>query len=209
MPQISYTPVFQLPNWRDNIDRVSADGPNGFNVQFTGLLNEFNQLSNVVSQLNAAIAAVGTPPPTKVTITFTPTLTQTDATPWTHSPGLATKPAGATSAHGMMSLGLPSGVTVLSLRLSGQNSDSSQKNPANGILLARLLRQSLKLDGTPPDPMVTVQGTGVTFDTSGNVDAQFAKVDNDHKYFIIAQLDNALQTDVVQISGFQIAYMTA
>lgn len=207
--QISYTPVFQLPNWRDNIDRVSADGPNGFNIQFAGLLNEFNQISTVVSELNAAIAAVGTPPPVQVTITLTPSMIQTDAAPWAHQPGFAVKPSNATSAHGMMSVSLPSGVNVSSLRASGQNADSTGKVAANGILLVKLLRQSRLVDGSPPDTMVTVEGTGVTFDASGNVDTQFATVDNNHKYFIMAQLDNAQATDTVQLSAFQIVYMTA
>lgn len=210
--QISYTPVFQPPNWRDNIDRVSADGPNGFNIQFAGLLNEFNQIANVVSLLNTAIAAVGTPQPRPVTITLTPSMIQTDAAPWAHQPGFAVKPPSATSAHGMMSVSLPnvpSGVTVLSLRASGQNADSTGKVAGNGILLVKLLRQSRLEDGSPPDTMVTVEGTGVTFDASGNVDTQFATVDNNHKYFIMAQLDNAQATDLVQLSAFQIVYMTA
>lgn len=209
MPDQIYTPGFQLPNWRDNIDRVSADGPSGFNIQFASLLKELQQISAQFQDVYVQIAKVGTPPPTLVTITFTPTLTATDTTPWTHQPGLAVKPLNATSAHGMMSVNLPSGVRVLTLRVSGQNSDSTSKNAANGILLARLLRQSRLLDGTSPDTMVTVQGTGVTFDTSGNVDTNFARIDNNHKYFITAQLDNAAGNDIVQISSFQISYMTA
>src|SRR5579883_3076238 len=55
MADITYTPLYQPPAWRDNVDFVSAEGPGGFNAQFQALQAELAQLSSVVKQLSDAI----------------------------------------------------------------------------------------------------------------------------------------------------------
>lgn len=55
MADITYTPQFQPPAWRDNVDFVSAEAPGGFNAQFQALQAELMQLSGIVKELNDAI----------------------------------------------------------------------------------------------------------------------------------------------------------
>lgn len=53
---ITYTAQFRAPVWQDNVDLVSAGGPNGFNAQFKSLQAEFNAFNGIVQQLNTAIS---------------------------------------------------------------------------------------------------------------------------------------------------------
>lgn len=57
MPDITYSPQFQPPNWHDNVDLVAAEGPRGFNAQFQALQAELTRLSTVVKQLNDALVS--------------------------------------------------------------------------------------------------------------------------------------------------------
>ena len=41
MASVTYTPKFQSPEYVDNVDRVQAGGPKGFNFQFQQLQAEF------------------------------------------------------------------------------------------------------------------------------------------------------------------------
>lgn len=52
---ITYTPQFQAPIWQDNVDLVTAGGPNGFNAQFKSLQAEFNVINGIVQQVNTVI----------------------------------------------------------------------------------------------------------------------------------------------------------
>ena len=63
MAVISYIPGFQHQDWIDNVDRVQAGGDNGFNLRFHALEAEFNRLAGVITQLNAALQALGQQPP--------------------------------------------------------------------------------------------------------------------------------------------------
>lgn len=53
---ITYTPLFTHEDWIDNVDRVQAGGPNGFNIRFNGISEEFGKLSTVVESISSAIA---------------------------------------------------------------------------------------------------------------------------------------------------------
>ncbi len=52
---ITYTPLFTHDDWIDNVDRVQAGGPNGFNIRFNGVAEEFGKLSTVVASIGTAI----------------------------------------------------------------------------------------------------------------------------------------------------------
>jgi hypothetical protein len=55
MADIKYDPKFQPPTWRDSVDLVLAEGPNGFNAQFQNLRDELDALSAVVKTLSDTI----------------------------------------------------------------------------------------------------------------------------------------------------------
>jgi len=52
---ITYTPLFTHDDWIDNVDRVQAGGPNGFNIRFNGVAEEFGKLATVVASIGTAI----------------------------------------------------------------------------------------------------------------------------------------------------------
>src|SRR5437016_183124 len=121
---IKYTrTTFQHVDWTDNVSRVQADRADGFNIRFHALEAEFDQISKVFDLVNAALVALGQkPPPKEIKITLTPVLETTALNGWSHLQGLAQKPPGQTSAEGMMSVDLPDGVKLLTLRVNGRNS---------------------------------------------------------------------------------------
>ena len=211
MADITYTrQFFQHSDWTDFVDPVQAGGTNGFNIRFHNLETEFDQISKVIAQINTAILAAGQKPPTQAKITLTPSLTTTAAVGWTHQAGFAQKLGGQTSAQGMMSVDLPNGIKIISLRVTGQNADSTGTSPGSGVLSITLQRQKVILDASHADRIALVQGVGSPFDSSAPADTQFATVDTDQfKYFIVAQLNNAAATDNVVLSAFQITYLTA
>jgi hypothetical protein len=211
MASISYISQFQHQDWIDNQDRVEANGPNGFNGRFHGLEAEFQTISGVVTQLSTAIDTLGSkPPPTTVVMTLTPTLTATSAQAWVLVNGIALKQAGQISAHGLLSVQLPQGATLQSLRATGRNADSGVQNPGGGNLRVILQRQAVTADPQPTQVIAQVNGTGVIFDTTVPANTQFAAVDNQHfRYMISCDLDNAGANDTVQLNAFQIALLPA
>ena len=201
---IKYTrTTFQHVDWTDNVSRVQADGADGFNIRFHALEAEFDQISKVFDLVNAALVALGQkPPPKQIKITLTPVLETTALNGWSHQQGLAQKPPGQTSAQGMMSVDLPDGVELLTLRVNGRNSGT-------GTLSISLQRQSLGTGNNPSEQVVTVSGSGNPFDASAPANAQVATVDTSNfKYFIVAEVDNAQAADIVQLTAFQITYQS-
>jgi hypothetical protein len=206
-----YTPQFVPPNYLDGVDIVQAGGSNGFNFQFTALRSEFDTISNRIGEIIAALQTVGQKPPTQVNMALTPNLVTIASAPagWQHEQGFAEKmPAPVTSARGMMSVDLPNGVKILSLRATGINAASA--GPGSGTLRIILQRQKIVADGSKPDSIATATTTGATpFDSTVAADQTMQTVAMDqYKYFILAQLDNAQPADVVQLNAFQIVYLT-
>jgi hypothetical protein len=64
MANVSFTPTFHHTNYRDNRDRVQADGPNGFNGRFRALETDLSNLSTVITEVDAALKL--RPPATKL-----------------------------------------------------------------------------------------------------------------------------------------------
>ena len=200
MADITYTRTVKFNDYVDGETIVSAGGSDGFNVRFHGLEDEFDTLSTVVAQLNAAIKAIGVvPTPQPAKLVMTPNMIATAADPWSHLQGIAQKPPAQTGAHGMMSANLPNNVRITALRVLGANSGA-------GSLRVILFRQALVAQATL-DQIARVDGTGNPFDLNNPADPQFAVVDdNSFKYFVVALLDNALAADTVTLSAFQISY---
>lgn len=198
---ITYTPAFQHEDWIDNIDRVQAGGDNGFNLRFHALESEFSQLSALIAQIDAALTALGqAPPPRILHSSFTPNLVTTAVYGWSHSAGFAQKQANVESAGGMMSIDLPHGVNLRSFRATGQNA-------GRGNLRITLHRAAAAT--ATSDLLAQLVVSGNPFDVNTAIDGQSAAVDTDRfRYFITAQLNNALGNDQVILFTFQIAYMT-
>lgn len=56
MPTIAqFDPTFKHEEWIDNVDRVMAGGPNGFNVRFNALQADLVQMAEVVKTLDLAL----------------------------------------------------------------------------------------------------------------------------------------------------------
>jgi hypothetical protein len=202
MADITYTRSVSFNDYIDGETIVSAGGSDGFNVRFHALEHEFDAISTIVSELDAAVKAVGQPPPPQqAKLVLTPNLVATAANAWSHQQGIAQKPPGQTGAQGMMSISLPNNVRVVSLRVIGANSGA-------GALRIILHRQALVAGTTAFDQIVRVDGTGTPFDLNNPADPTFAVVDNNgFKYFLMALLDNAQAADNVTLSAFQITYL--
>ncbi len=69
---IDYTRTFQHQDWRDNVDRVQADGPNGFNNRFHALEGEFDKLHDVIHQVSAAIETLNSLISRNIVLSFAP-----------------------------------------------------------------------------------------------------------------------------------------
>jgi hypothetical protein len=152
-------------------------------------------ISNRMDQL--AEKPVATP----VATTVTPVLAQIGAAGWEHVAGSARKPGGATAASGTMSVDLPDGATIQSLRVIGENGGA-------GVLSIILRRQ--KLDPTAAsEPIVGVVGSGGPFDNKiAPQDQTRAVVDTDtFRYYVVAQVSNAGAGDTVRVDSFQIVHI--
>jgi hypothetical protein len=202
LANITYTRKFQHTDWQDNVDRVQAGGPTGFNQHFHDIEGDFDAISQVVSQINAALIALGqAPPPTATQVTITPALVAASSTGWQGGLGVVSKPANQTSAWGVMSVALPTGAVIQSFRATGRNAGA-------GNLRIALQRQGVVL-GTPSERIVGLDNiTGDPFDQNGAPNAAVATVNNQQfKYFITAQLDNAQPNDTVVLNAFQVSYL--
>jgi hypothetical protein len=216
MADITYTPNFIAPVYRDNVDLVSAEGNNGFNFQFSALSAEFAQLHQVILQINAALQAVGHNPAIQVTRALMPNLvtpsgTGTSVAGWIQHIGYVDKGSQIT-AQGIMGLDLPDKVTINSLIVTGRNA-SAAGGLGSGILAISLQRQKVVFDvATPtnnnPETIAFVTPGTDPFNVPGLAsDPRTAVVDtSQYKYFIVAQLGNASATDIVLINAFQVVY---
>lgn len=201
---LSFSRTFQHEDWVDNQDRVQAAGENGFNQRFHTLEADLDSVSDVFEQVETALNSLGAEPPAQeLRATFTPTLVATSGSPWGHGVGFAQKPGGATAAHGMMSVNLPSNARIRQFRAAGINSGA-------GSLRIQLLRQSATNPAATSEQIARVDGTDNPFDAVAPANATFERVDNaQFKYFVVARLDGAQAADQVNVISFQVVYMTS
>ncbi|RKT08170.1 hypothetical protein BX286_6254 [Streptomyces sp. 3211.6] len=207
MSGVSFTPTFHHTDWVDNVDRVQAGGPVGFNIRFRTLEADLGAVSTAVGKLDAAIAALSVRPPAKPTsITLSPALVPVSPSPgWSHDPtGVAVRPQGAANVSGLMTVPLPDQVRLLSLRALGTNTG------ATAIVRVSLLRAPLvAAGGAAPDRIVRVSPDTNPFDRTDTItDQNLARVNlSQFRYFLLATVDNAVAADVITLTGFQISYI--
>lgn len=209
LANITYTRTFQHTDWQDNVDRVQAGGGTGFNKHFHDIEGDFDALSQVVSQINAALIALGQQPtPQPIRINLTPTLVPIDSSPgWLHNSGEAffkriDPLKDPTTTSGMMSVDLPEKVRITTFRATGQNASTT------ALVRVSLFRQTIQASGIPPERIARVAGDANPFDNSAAADPNLARVDKDRfKYFIVAFVDSMQVGDDISLSGFQIVYI--
>jgi hypothetical protein len=203
MADVVFTPTFHHTPWIDNRDRVQAGGLNGFNVRLTAVETDFQSVSTVVAQVNTALHALGqTPGATTHTLTVSPALVViSGSSAWSHdSNGFAVRTGAFTSLAGLMSVNMPDGATLVSLRALGQNNGA-------GALRVNLFRSQLLAVPAPAERLARVTGDTNPFDNTSAVDPGLAAVDtSQYRYFLTVTLDNATTADIVSLSGFQIIY---
>lgn len=202
---VSYTPVFQPPNWTDNVDRVSAGGPNGFNIQFIGLTNELTQISNTFAQVSTILDELGKKVSRTITLTFAPTFQQEGSDPnWLLVGGVAVNPG--PNANGWLSLQLPDGASLQTITVFGQKKGNVLSLQLN------FSRQAL-LDLTPtPINILSLKDFNGPFQQKAAIPDAFALIDNStYKYLVFTSLAATNPPDPtvsVTISAIQIVCTT-
>lgn len=183
MSDLSYTPTFHHKPWIDNVDRVKAGGPDGFNVRFEAIDSDLHQVSTVVTTIDTLLTNAGPTPPSgsqRLLVPLDPTKELIpDFSTWTcdltgaihPQPDSASPGRGSSST---MDLSLPDQATLVSMRVIGHYTGAAQvrvlvqRNSLFNILSADALAQ---INIGPPGP-------GNPFDMTKPVDAAFAAVDN-------------------------------
>jgi hypothetical protein len=181
--ELSYAPTFKHKNWINNVSRVTAGGPDGFNVRLDAIDADLRQAATVVDQINTALnlAAAGLLFGQQ---TLTPGL---DFVPlsspgWVYDNiGSAHPPVGS-GGDAVMDLTIPDGARLVSFRAIGL---------INATLSVTLWRASLTDPSQSPDMLAQVsnltQGITNPYDVTAPVDPAFASVDTDaFRYYVLA-----------------------
>jgi hypothetical protein len=122
VPDIAYTPTFRHVNWVDNVDRITAGGPNGFNVRFDAIDRDLQQASTLVTAIDAAIGqpAGGSPGQQTLTVPLngSPGVSITAQGVWRCDNNGAFHP-GSTNARTVIFVQLPEQIRLVSMRMLG------------------------------------------------------------------------------------------
>ncbi|WP_020671283.1 hypothetical protein [Amycolatopsis nigrescens] len=123
MADISYTPQFQHDDWVDNVDRVEADGPNGFNTRFNTIESDLLAVSAVVGDIGAELTKIRPP---EVTLSIAPTFHPIKGSnAWAIlNTGVAEAPS-AGLPNGVIPLALPHGARMTTLTVRGKGAASA------------------------------------------------------------------------------------
>ena len=209
MTDLSYTPTFAPSNWIDNVDRIQADGPNGFNVRFDAIHADLLQAAAVVSEISTEIARpVGVPTGQQV---LTPGLdlvsTPSSGTGgWTYDEtGAAHPDAGSGGGSAVMGLSLAADIRLVSFRAIGLYAGG-----ATGLNIL-LLRIPLSDASAIPDRLAEIRNDTSAFtnpyDITVPVNAAFAAVDPETFHYYIALSSGFVQdSGATSLATVQLAY---
>ncbi|MEV7280383.1 hypothetical protein [Streptomyces sp. NPDC093111] len=202
MTDIVFSPTFKHVAWVDNRDRVAASGQNGFNVRFDSIQRDLEALSAVVRQIDLGLKQAGQHPTVERKLTLAPTFSPVEnKTPFViDSEGVAGRSDTTnTSLSGILTVALPDGVRLLTLRATGQNT-------GNGTLNVRLYRNSLVTVG-PPEQIAQVTCSGGPFGEPQVIPSGRDRVDMARfGYFVVASLEGATPGGSVYITSVQLSY---
>jgi hypothetical protein len=207
---VSYSPTFHHTEWVDRLDRVVADGPNGFNNRFNAITHDLRQASTVVGQIGAALDQIVnvSPVPTQSALTFTPAMGGQNDT------GVETMEIseGIDASPGVMNLVLPDGVKLQNLHVTV---DLAGGDFGPGLLVVTLSRLPVRLTTPPatPDTLASISTSDPghnTFSKEVN-DLSLAQVDHSRfRYFLTASFTgNTVTPSVASIISVQIQYTPA
>ncbi|MFI9213641.1 hypothetical protein ACIGW7_36575 [Streptomyces sp. NPDC053253] len=198
---IVFTPTFKHTPWVDTRDRVSASGPNGFNIRFDTLQKDLESLSGVVKTIDTAIKLTGQHVAVERRLSVAPAFAPVAGDPnWElDTNGVAVRPATAVSARGIVAVAPPDRVKLMKFRALGTNTGS-------GTLNILLVRSPIAQVATQ-QILSRVVGTG-TYDVSENIQAGMEEVDMEgYRYSVKASLVSASTSDTVTIASVQISYI--
>jgi hypothetical protein len=214
MTELSFTPTFHHADWVDNVDRVQAGGPNGFNVRLTAIEADLRQVSTVVGQIDAAIdqLSTGSPQATQRTVIVPLRLVSrrgsliAPAAGWgITTTGVAFPDSDHRGAGAVQDLALPDGARLLSFRVRGLFAGGDVS------LEYSIVRASISDGARPVDVLGTVSSTDQAFtnpyDLTVNLDPQFATVDNAGFRYVFTALANLFdQAVTVNLSSLHLTY---
>nr|WSY50633.1 hypothetical protein OG999_11255 [Streptomyces sp. NBC_00886] len=211
MTNLSYTPTFEPTDWIDNVSRITADGPNGFNVRFDAIASDLHQAAAVVTGIDAALAQpVGAPTGQQL---LTPGLDLV-STPgsgfgvWIFDETGAAHPdftSGTGGVRAMMGLSLPADIRLNSFRAIGRYAGSPT------TLSIALIRTPLDDTHATPDKLAEIRNDTSTltnpYDITVPVDTTLAAVDPDtYRYCIVATAGFVQDSSATSLTTVQLAY---
>jgi hypothetical protein len=196
MADISFTQTFHHTDWVDDVDRVRAAEPNGFNARFTAIEADLQQLSAVVAQIDGVLNHAGSTQRLTLPAALVPL---EGATPWFNdSNGTVFVPPGS-SASGLLNVALPNGVTLLAFRAFGRATGTTVS-----ISLSRV-----PIGGSTPQVLASVSGDADPFNRVALIDPVAAKTATATTRFLIqatAPTTPDTGTAFASVSAFQITY---
>lgn len=210
MTDVRFSPTFTFEPWVNNVDRITAGGPRGFNLKFDAIAADLQAVAGVVGQFNAVLGQpVGSPPGTVV---FTPPLdfaVPNTGPGWTFDEIGALHPVATTTTPvtQVMVLTLPEHIRLQTFRAVG-------RYPGTPMTFSiGLFRASLLNLGQAPDKIaeITNTTTGITnpFDLSIPATSAFAAVDpNAFRYYILASATQvtATSSSAMSLNTVQLVY---
>jgi len=204
--QLSYTPTFRHTPWVDNVSRVKAGGPDGFNVRFEAIDSDLHQVSTVVATINTLLDSAG-PAQSGTQRLLVPLSPTHELIPgsqvWAADNIGAIHPepdsaSAAKIAASTMDLSLPDQATLVSMRVIGAY-QSASANISIGIQRNHLSNIGISADSlvriniTPPGP-------GNPYDITMPVTA-FAAVDNNNfRYALTFGATGVADADTLRIT---------
>jgi hypothetical protein len=178
---ISYTPEFRHIDWVDDVDRIRAGEPNGFNSRLQAIERDLQQLSTVVAQIDTALDQLDAiPPPTPTRLVVPPSLLALSGNHnWAVTASGAVQATPGRQPIGEANLILPDGVQLSSFRAAGQSDGVSQF----GVGLVRIPYDA----PTAARDLAVVPADTSTYDKTLTIDPAVARVDTaTFRYVIVA-----------------------
>ena len=211
MADITYTPEFEHDDWVDNVSRVQAAGPDGFNIRFNTIQQDLANLSTVVGQIDAALdAIVVAPAPQQQRLTISPAVHPTEVNTTTPSwyqdqSGMAQAAHinGVANSKGVVNLVLPDRARLISMRVLGR-----KVGPGTNVT-ADLLRTALAGNVNQSLNLCSLSGTTDPFDLSKAVTAtnDANLVDTSLFRYTVGLTANGIEdTSIMTVGAIEIIY---
>lgn len=200
MTNIAFTPTFTHTPWVDSRDRVSAGGPNGFNIRFDKIRKDLETLSGVVTTIDTVIKASGAHVPVERKLSVAPAFSPlAGETNWElDADGVAVRPGSAGSVRGIIAVTPPDGARLLKFRALGTNTGGGTLN----IILVRT-----KIAAVAEQQILARVGGSGTYDVTEPVQTDLGQVDmTGYRYAVKAAFSGAA-SGTTTIGSLQITYI--